>query len=163
MDHVHRGSLVWNHWIRDRVGELSATPILLTPQYTKHVLQGGGQDSLELEAGDARATQIESTFKLKTDDEPPALYVWPVLLGTVFLLTNVWRSIECKSRGYRTGPAETMQILQDPAREGTVDPRTYRYRTLLTMKTSDERYAEKVNFEMWVGTCLRRGSEVIYE
>ncbi|KAI0125313.1 hypothetical protein BJ170DRAFT_673576 [Xylariales sp. AK1849] len=105
---------------------------------------GGGQDSTDIKIGNSLGTHFHSTYKLKTLDEPPAL-------------------IECKARGFRTGPADIMQRLQDRTAAQTVDPRQYRHRILMTMSTSDSRYAEKVNFEMWVGTCLWRGSEVIYE
>lgn len=72
-------------------------------------------------------------------------------------------SIECKSRGFRTGPPELMQALQDPEKAESIDSRLIQYRVVLTMKTTDERYAEEVNFGLWVGSCLWRGSEVIYE
>ncbi|KAI1863092.1 hypothetical protein JX265_007472 [Neoarthrinium moseri] len=102
---------------------------------------GGGQDSTNAELS---GTYIESAYKLKTNDDPPAI-------------------IECKTRGFRTGPPDVMKALEDPDKAQTVDPRQYRHRTVITMRTSDSRYAGKVNFEMWVGTGLWRGSEVIYE
>jgi hypothetical protein len=72
-------------------------------------------------------------------------------------------SIDCKARGFRAGFETIMKSLQDPTKAESIDPRQYRHRVMITMKTSDPRYAEKVNFELWVGTCLWRGSEVIYE
>ncbi|KAH8193498.1 hypothetical protein TruAng_012336 [Truncatella angustata] len=105
---------------------------------------GGGQDSIDMEFGKSQGTQIESTFKLRTIDEPPAM-------------------IECKTRGFRTGPDDIMTALKDTAQSLAIDPRQYRHRVVITMKTNDPRYAEKVNFELWVGTCLWRGSEVIYD
>lgn len=72
-------------------------------------------------------------------------------------------SIECKTRGFRTGPPELMRALQDPEKAASVDPRLIQYRVALSMKTTDERYAERVNFGLWIGSCLWRGSEVVYE
>ncbi|KAI1130015.1 hypothetical protein F5Y10DRAFT_236812 [Nemania abortiva] len=108
------------------------------------VVVGGGQDSQDLVYGKTLATQVEATHRLKTSDEVPAF-------------------IECKTRGFRTGPPELMRALQDPEKADSVDARLIQYRVALSMKTTDERYAEKVNFGLWVGSCLWRGSEVIYD
>ncbi|KAI0149516.1 hypothetical protein GGR57DRAFT_504697 [Xylariaceae sp. FL1272] len=59
--------------------------------------------------------------------------------------------IECKTAGYRIRQTETSG---DNAET---------YRVTISMKTTDERYAEKVNFGLWVGSCLGRGSEVVYD
>lgn len=56
-----------------------------------------------------------------------------------------------------------MHALEDDEQSRAIDPRQYRHRIVISMRTTDPRYAEKVNFEMWVGTCLWRGSELIYE
>ncbi|KAI0521025.1 hypothetical protein F5B22DRAFT_34734 [Xylaria bambusicola] len=104
----------------------------------------GGQDCQDLVHGTTMATQVEATHRLKTADEVPAF-------------------IECKTRGFRTGPAEAMRALRDPGEAATIDPRQIQYRVSLSMKTTDERYAEKVNLGLWIGSCLWRGSEVIYD
>ncbi|KAI0428357.1 hypothetical protein F5Y09DRAFT_313160 [Xylaria sp. FL1042] len=108
------------------------------------VVISGGQDSQDLVYGKTLATQVEATHRLKTADEIPAY-------------------IECKTRGFRTGPPELMRALQDPEKAASVDPRLIKYRATLSMKTTDERYAEKVNFGLWIASCLWRGSEVIYD
>lgn len=108
------------------------------------VVIGGGQDSQDLEYGKTLATQVEATHRLKTGDEIPAF-------------------IECKTRGFQTGSPDVMRALRDPEKADSVDARLVQYRVTLSMKTTDERYAEKVNFSLWVGSCLWRGSEVIYD
>ncbi|CAJ2504279.1 Uu.00g116730.m01.CDS01 [Anthostomella pinea] len=90
------------------------------------VVVSGGQDSQDLVYGKTMATQVEATHKLKTGDEPPAY-------------------IEVKSRGFRTGTREIMEALQDPEKAEQVDPRFCQYRIFITMKTTDERYADRVN------------------
>ncbi|KAI1379096.1 hypothetical protein F4677DRAFT_410524 [Hypoxylon crocopeplum] len=104
----------------------------------------GGQDSQDVTHGEAMATQVESTLRLQTRDEPPAY-------------------IECKSRGNRTGPPELMKALQDPETAGQVDHRLCPFRIFMTLKTSDERYAGELNTGMWVGSCLWKGLEVLYD
>ncbi|KAI5924478.1 hypothetical protein F4810DRAFT_125759 [Camillea tinctor] len=98
---------------------------------------GGSQETQDIVCGKMRATQIEATHRLQTRDDPPAY-------------------IECKTRGFRTGPPED----DDAAAK---DPRLGQYRVFISMRTADERYAEKVNFGMWVGCCLRRGRDVVYD
>ncbi|KAI0019963.1 hypothetical protein F4780DRAFT_779890 [Xylariomycetidae sp. FL0641] len=104
----------------------------------------GGQETQDLDYGQSRATQVEAMHRLKTNDASPAY-------------------IECKIRGFRTGPPGLMEALQDPDRWNSVDPRQYRYRVVISMKTTDARYAEKVNIGLWVGSCLWKGREIVYE
>ncbi|KAI1077538.1 hypothetical protein F5B20DRAFT_267966 [Whalleya microplaca] len=108
------------------------------------IVLNGGQDSQDLVYGKTAATHVEATHRLKTDDEPPAY-------------------IECKTRGYRTGPPEIMAALQDPAMSEQVDPRLCQYRVFISMKTSDERYSAQLNAAMWIGSCLWKGLEVVYD
>ncbi|KAI5860647.1 hypothetical protein GGS23DRAFT_579652 [Durotheca rogersii] len=108
------------------------------------IIASGGQDSQDLTYGNVAATYVEATHRLQTRDEPPA-------------------HIECKARGYMTGPPEVMKALRDPETSEQVDPRLCQYRVFVTMKTTDERYAAKLNTGMWIGSCLWRGLEVIYD
>ncbi|KAH8164192.1 hypothetical protein CIB48_g4049 [Xylaria polymorpha] len=79
----------------------------------------GGQDSQDLAHGNTLATQVEATHRLKTSDEVPAY-------------------IECKTKGFRTGPPELMRALQDPEKADSVDARLIQHRVAMTMKTTDE-------------------------
>ncbi|KAI2615025.1 hypothetical protein GGR54DRAFT_317267 [Hypoxylon sp. NC1633] len=106
------------------------------------LVNNGAQESQDLPKGKTTATQVEATYRLQTKDEPPAY-------------------IECKSRGNRIGPPDVMKALEDPETAGSVDPRSCQYRVFITMKTSDERYVEKLNTGMWVGSCLWKGVEVV--
>ncbi|KAI1097196.1 hypothetical protein F4804DRAFT_352023 [Jackrogersella minutella] len=104
----------------------------------------GGQESQELVHGKTVTTQVEASHRLQTGDEVPA-------------------HIECKTRGNMTGPAELMKAIQDPERSHEADPRLCPFRVFITMKTSDERYAAKLNTGMWIGSCLWKGLEVVYD
>ncbi|KAI1137404.1 hypothetical protein F5Y05DRAFT_69700 [Hypoxylon sp. FL0543] len=108
------------------------------------VVVSGGQESQDLVHGKTAATQVEATHKLQTEDEVPAY-------------------IECKTRGNMTGPPELMKTLQNPDLSREVDPRLCPFRVFITMKTQDERYASKLNTGMWVGSCLWKGLEVVYD
>lgn len=74
-----------------------------------------------------------------------------------------YNSIECKARGSSTGTAEAMEELKNRETAPRVDPRRYSCRMVITLKTTDERYAEKLNFGMWVGSCYWRGEEIVCE
>lgn len=44
-----------------------------------------------------------------------------------------------------------------------MDPSSYKFRLFIEMETGDVRYRDKINCGMWVGSGMRKGSEVIYE
>lgn len=104
-------------------------------------MKPGGQDS-QLRMGDG-AAHLEASYILQTADNPPA-------------------HIVVKTRGWRTGPPEVLARLLDP-NAGPVDPRSYKFRLFIELETGDERYTEKINHGMWVGSGMRTGTEVVYE
>ncbi|KAK9794232.1 hypothetical protein SCARD494_05809 [Seiridium cardinale] len=103
----------------------------------------GGQDSQVVDP-DTYVVKMETMYLLKTNDEEPAY-------------------IEIRTRGFRTGPKEVLEALQDPVKADSVDPSTYSFRLFVQMETGDKRYADKVNCGMWVGSGMRKGSQVIYD
>ncbi|KAI1855084.1 hypothetical protein JX265_012272 [Neoarthrinium moseri] len=103
----------------------------------------GGQDSQVVDPS-TYTVRMETMYLLKTNDQDPAF-------------------IEIRTRGFRTGPKEVLESLQDPGKADTVDPSSYSFRLFVSMETGDSRYADKVNYGMWVGSGMRRGSQVIYE
>ncbi|KAI2468118.1 hypothetical protein F4781DRAFT_280389 [Annulohypoxylon bovei var. microspora] len=104
----------------------------------------GGQESQDVAHGKSVATLVEATHRLQTADKLPAY-------------------IECKTRGNMTGPPELVKAVQDPETCRDADPRLCPFRVFITMKTSDERYAAKLNTGMWIGSCLWKGLEVVYD
>lgn len=77
--------------------------------------------------------------------------------------TDFVNSIDCRTRGFLTAPAHVMNDLRDSDKARSLDPRVYRYRVFITMRTADARYAAMVNTSMWVGTCLWDVAKVVYE
>ncbi|RYP22689.1 hypothetical protein DL765_001539 [Monosporascus sp. GIB2] len=104
---------------------------------------GGGQETQDLAHGNTSGLQVETTQRLETADEPPAY-------------------IECKARGTVTGPADILKALGDRDTEKAEATR-YSCRVLITMKTADERYAERLNFGLWVGGCVWKGADIVCE
>jgi hypothetical protein len=104
--------------------------------------QPGGQDS-QLVQPDGTA-HLETNYILQTYDNPPA-------------------HIVIRTNGWRTGPPEVLAMLADPEQADRVDPNSYKFRLFIEMETGDERYREKVNHGMWIGSGMRKGAEVIYE
>lgn len=99
--------------------------------------QPGGQDS-QLVAPDL-STHSDATYILQTHDHPPAF-------------------ISVKSQGWRVGPREILEKLEDPAVADEVDPKSYCFRLFVSMETGDTRYLH-LNTGMWVGGGVRRGTE----
>jgi len=64
-----------------------------------------------------------------------------------------------QTTGWRTGPREVLERLFDPAQADGVDPSEYSFRLSIKLETGDERYADRVNGGLWVGSGARRGSE----
>jgi hypothetical protein len=89
------------------------------------------------------STHVESNFILQTHDHPPA-YV----------------TVRCE--GWRVGPRETLEKMQDPAHVDSLDPKQYSYRTYLHMETGDSRYLH-LNTGMWIGSGIKRSSDVILD
>ena len=105
---------------------------MLTPS-----LQPGGQDK-QLVAPDL-STHLDSSYLLQTHDHPPAY-------------------ISVRNEGWRVGPRETLEKLDDPTQADEVDPKTYSFRLYIHMETGDSRYLH-LNTGMWIGSGIRRGTE----
>lgn len=120
-----------------------SSPLLIHPPL--HLLasrlltypQPGGQDS-QLMAPDM-STHLDATYLLQTHDHPPAY-------------------IAVKSEGWRVGPRDILEKLEDPAVADEVDPKSYSFRLFVHMETGDTRYLH-LNTGMWVGSGVRRGTE----
>ena len=104
------------------------------------VLQPGGQDS-QLVAPDL-STHHDATYLLQTHDHPPAY-------------------ISVKAEGWRVGPRDILEKLEDAAVADEVDPKSYSFRLFVHMETGDTRYLH-LNTGMWVGSGVRRGTEGQY-
>ncbi|TVY50340.1 UPF0311 protein [Lachnellula cervina] len=105
------------------------------------VLPGGQDSQIIIPDGSAR---LETNYLLETYDKPPA-------------------HIAIKTHGWRTGSPEVLAQLADPELADKVDPSSYKFRLFIEMETGDERYRDKVNCGMWVGSGMRKGAEVIYD
>ena len=71
------------------------------------LIQPGGQDS-QLVAPDL-STHLDANYLLQTHDHPPAY-------------------IAVKSEGWRVGPRDVLEKLEDPAVADEVDPKSYSFR-----------------------------------
>jgi Protein of unknown function (DUF3237) len=78
-------------------------------------------------------------------------------------LTVVSGSIEMRIRGYISGDAELLASLLDQTAGSEVDPRKYHFRMFMTLRTSDDRYAEDMNFTMWIGSGMWKANELVFE
>lgn len=66
--------------------------------------------------------------------------------------------ISLKTEGWRVGPRDVLEKLEDPAQADDVDPKSYSFRLYLHMETGDTRYLH-LNTGMWVGSGIRKGTE----
>ena len=85
---------------------------------------------------------MDSTYLLQTHDHPPAF-------------------ITVKHSGWRVGPREVLEKLDDPSQADEVDPKTYSFRVYMHMECGDQRYLH-LNTGMWIASALRRGTEGMY-
>ncbi len=89
------------------------------------------------------AAKLDTRYLLKTSDTTPAY-------------------IQIKTDGWRTGPLDVLQALNDPVTADDVDPSLYKFRLFIGMNTGDVRY-NHVNTTMWVASGMRKGAKVIYD
>lgn len=85
------------------------------------------------------ATRIDATYLLQTNDDPPAY-------------------ITARSKGWRTGPKEVLERLNDSVQADQVPANQYKFRMSIELETGDERYAF-LNACMWIGSGCRRAGE----
>jgi hypothetical protein len=110
-------------------------------RWGKGTVVPGGQDS-QLVAPDL-STHIDANYLLQTHDHPAAF-------------------ISVKTDGWRVGPREILEKLEDAAQADDVDPKSYSFRLYVHMETGDPRYLH-LNTGMWVASGIRRGTEIIYD
>ena len=83
---------------------------------------------------------METKYLLRTADELPAF-------------------IAVETSGWRTGPREVMERLQDPERADGVDPSEYSFKSSIKLETGDERYKDRLDGGLWIGSGARTGDE----
>ncbi|MCJ1336703.1 hypothetical protein MMC09_001981 [Bachmanniomyces sp. S44760] len=110
-------------------------------RWGKGTVVPGGQEK-QMVAPDL-STHIDTNYVLQTHDHPPA-------------------HIVVRTEGWRVGPRDILEKLMDPAQADEVDPKAYSFRLYIHMETGDQRYLH-LNTGMWVGSGVRRGTEVIYD
>ncbi|KAL1894055.1 hypothetical protein Sste5346_006197 [Sporothrix stenoceras] len=110
-------------------------------RWGRGVVVPGGQDN-QVVAPDL-STKIDTQYLLKTDDDEPA-YI------TVY------------TEGWRTGPADVLARLFDPAQADGVAPSDYRFRLYVHLETGDARY-QLLCTGMWVASGARLRSRVLYD
>lgn len=90
------------------------------------------------------SARIETSYLLQTCDEMPAFIV-------------------IKMQGWHIGPAHVLKASADPQLVTPPDPQEYSFRLFINLETGDSRYADEINYGMWVGSGMTRDTEVIYE
>ncbi|EJT72248.1 hypothetical protein GGTG_09114 [Gaeumannomyces tritici R3-111a-1] len=122
------------NWVSFKGGEWSAS-------WGGGAVEAGGQDAQLLI--ETKATYVDTRYLLITEDETPA-------------------HIMVQTTGWRTGPPDVLERLLDPVEGDKVPASDYRFRLFIRLETGDPRYYW-VNEGMWLGSGIRRGSEVIYD
>lgn len=99
--------------------------------------QPDGQDS-QLVVKDL-ATRSDASYLLQTNDDLSA-------------------HITTRSRGWRTGPKDVLERLNDPTLADTIPANQYKFRLTVELETGDERYAF-LNTCLWTASGSRRLGE----
>ncbi|KIW96717.1 uncharacterized protein Z519_02108 [Cladophialophora bantiana CBS 173.52] len=89
------------------------------------------------------STRSDAHYLLQTNDDPVAYII-------------------AKTRGWRTGPKDVLERLNDPLVADTIPANHYKFRITVELETGDERYAF-LNTCLWVGSGSRRVGEIIYD
>lgn len=84
-------------------------------------------------------TRTDATYLLQTNDEPPAF-------------------ITATAKGWRTGPKDVLESLNDAAEADTIPASQYKFRISIELETGDERYAF-LNTCLWIGSGCKRAEE----
>ncbi|EXJ63008.1 hypothetical protein A1O7_03452 [Cladophialophora yegresii CBS 114405] len=106
-------------------------------RWGKGIVIPGGQDS-QLVVKDL-ATHSDATYLLQTNDDPPAY-------------------ITARHKGWRSGPKDVLERLNDPTVADTVPANQYKFRMTVEFETGDERYAF-LNACLWMASGSRRLGE----
>ena len=122
------------NWISFKAGSWNAT-------WGNGTVEPGGQDAQLLT--ETKATFVDTRYLLHTSDNPPA-------------------HIMVRTEGWRTGPPDVLERLLDPIEGDKVDPSEYKFRLFIRLETGDKRYYW-INEGMWIGSGIRRGTQVIYD
>ncbi|KAL8719078.1 MAG: hypothetical protein Q9225_003873 [Loekoesia sp. 1 TL-2023] len=97
-------------------------------RWGKGTVVPGGQDS-QLIAPDL-STHIDANYLLQTHDHPPAF-------------------VAVKMDGWRVGPRDILEKLEDPTQIDEVDPKTYSFRVYVHMETGDARRFVRQSFSIY--------------
>lgn len=101
---------------------------------------------------------MDTAFELETSDEPPAMFVRPSSISSKLTETDAGR-LEMRTRGYMAYEPDSLPKIA----AGTEDPERYAFRMVMTLRTEDERYAERVNLGLWLGCGVWKGRELVLE
>ncbi|KAK6373896.1 hypothetical protein LTS17_007865 [Exophiala oligosperma] len=106
-------------------------------RWGKGTIIPGGRDN-QLVVKDLN-TRTDATYLLQTNDEPPAF-------------------ITATAKGWRTGPKDVLESLNDAAEADTIPASQYKFRISIELETGDERYAF-LNTCLWIGSGCKRAEE----
>ncbi|OHE99445.1 hypothetical protein CORC01_05245 [Colletotrichum orchidophilum] len=105
----------------------------------------GGHDLDKTKLKESSLHEIVTACRLQTSDREPAI-------------------LEMGTRGFLAGPTDILDgIAHRPDGETRIDPRRYSYRMVINLTTTDERYAEKVEGVLWVGSGMWDRDELVID
>ncbi|KAL2104583.1 hypothetical protein VUR80DRAFT_10190 [Thermomyces stellatus] len=109
-------------------------------EFGKGTVRSGGHDLQTSQPPERTRTRVDTAFELETSDEPPAI-------------------LEMRTRGYMAYEPDSLPKIA----AGTEDPERYAFRMVMTLRTEDERYAERVNLGLWLGCGVWKGRELVLD
>jgi hypothetical protein len=68
-----------------------------------------------------------------------------------------------RTRGYISYPAGQLDRIINSTGGDDPDHQTYKVRMVMTLRTEDPRYADKVNLGLWMGSAVWIGRDLVLE
>ncbi|SPO00228.1 uncharacterized protein DNG_03075 [Cephalotrichum gorgonifer] len=109
--------------------------------FGRGTVRSGGHDLQVSQPPERTRTRVDMAFELGTSDNPPAI-------------------LEMRTRGFMSYDPGSLERIVSGREE---DLSRYAFRMVMTLRTEDARYSERVNLGLWLGCGVWKGEDLVLE